>query len=67
MKKTNKIIRLSLAALLGTGLLLSLVYNAQAAPETLTGLLTGTSAAWTVNGDPVVVDADGLSPTDTLC
>lgn len=63
MKKSTKIIRLSLSGLWVIGLLLSLAPGALAAPETLTGLLaTGATTEWTVNGDPVdVVPATACS------
>ena len=68
MKKSTKIISLSLSGLLVIGLLLSMAINTMAAPETLTGLLaTGITTEWTVNGEPVDVDSDGLPPTDTVC
>ena len=57
MRKSTKIISLGLSGLMVIGMLLSSVTGAQAATETLTGLLTGTASNWTVNGDPVIVDA----------
>lgn len=58
MKKSTKIISLSLSGLLVIGLLLSTAIGTKAAPETLTGLLaTGATTDWMVNGDPVVLDS----------
>jgi hypothetical protein len=68
MKKSTKIISLSLSGLLVIGLLLSTAIGTMAAPETLTGLLaTGTTTDWTVNGDPVVLDAGTACNNVTSC
>jgi hypothetical protein len=67
MKKSTKIISLSLSGLMVIGLLLSMAVGTMAAPETLTGMLeTGITTEWTVNGEPVDVDSDGVLP-DTVC
>jgi len=67
MKKSTKIISLSLSGLLVIGLLLSTAIGAKAAPVILTGLLApGTTTEWTVNGDPVDVNA-GTNCINTSC
>jgi hypothetical protein len=67
MKKSTKIISLSLSGLLVIGLLLSTAIGAKAAPVTLTGLLApGTTTEWTVNGDLVDVNA-GTNCINTSC
>jgi len=68
MKKSTRIISLSLSGLLVIGLLLSTAIGAKAAPVTLTGLLAaGTTTAWTVNGDPVDVNSDTVCINVTSC
>jgi hypothetical protein len=58
MKKSTRIISLSLSGLLVIGLLLSTAIGARAADVTLTGLLAaGTTTEWTVNSEPVDVNA----------
>jgi hypothetical protein len=69
MKKPTKIISLSLSCLLVIGLLLSAAVGAKAAPKTLTGLLAAgaTPDAWTVNGEPVIVDASTVCNNVAAC
>jgi hypothetical protein len=71
MKKSTKIISLSLSGLVVIGLLLSMAITTMAATETLTGLLaTGTTTEWSVNGEPFDVDSDtvciNVSPCSNL-
>jgi hypothetical protein len=67
MKKSTKIISLSLSGLLVIGLLLSMAINAMAA-DPLTGLLaTGITTEWTVNGEPVDVDSGTVCINVTSC
>ena len=67
MKKSTKIISLSLSGLLVIGLLLSMAVGTKAAPETVTGLLAGTTSAWTVNGNPVNIDAGTVCNNVSSC
>ena len=69
MKKPTKIISLSLSCLLVIGLLLSMAIGAKAAPKTLTGLLAAgaTPNEWTVNGEPVYVDASTVCSNVASC
>jgi hypothetical protein len=67
MKKSTKIISLSLSGLFVIALLLTMAAGAMAA-EPLTGLLkTSSTSDWKINGEPVDVDSDGMPPTDTVC
>jgi len=68
MKKSTKIISLSLSGLLVIGLLLSMAIDTLAADETLTGLLaTGTTTEWSVNGEPVDVDSGTVCVNVSPC
>lgn len=66
MKKPTKIISLSLSGLLVIGLLLSMAIGAMAGSGTLTGQLAGTGPQWTVNGEPVIVETGGTTPTSCI-
>ena len=69
MKKSTRIISLSLSALLVMGLLFSAAIGAMAASGTLTGLLAAGAAPdqWTVNGEPVIVDSSTVCNNVSSC
>ena len=69
MKKSRRIISLSLSGLLVIGLLLSAAIGAKAASGTLTGLLVAgaTPDQWTVNGEPVYVDPSTVCNNVSSC
>jgi hypothetical protein len=70
MKKSTKIISLSLSGLLVIGLLLTAAIGALAATSvTVTGLLAAgaTPNQWTVNGEPVTVDASTVCNNVSAC